>query len=68
MSVIINTYDHPELAYDYQLCEDEDGTFHVWVTTGPLKGLKDAKGIETLEEAVKKMFEIMCIREGWSTI
>jgi hypothetical protein len=65
MSVVVNVFEHDDLAYDYQICEDDDGTFYVWTTTGVLRGRKDVEGIETIEEAVKSLLEVMTRREGW---
>lgn len=66
MSIVINVHEHDDLAYDYQVCQEEDGSFFVWVTTGALRGRKDATGLETIEEATKKLFEVMSKREGWA--
>jgi len=63
MSVIINTYECDEMMYDYQLVEEEDGTYFVWVSTGPLSGYKSSKDIDSLEEAVNKMFETIKDKE-----
>jgi len=65
MSVIINTHDHSDMRYDYQLCEDEDGTFYVWVGTGPISGYKSVQGIEDLSEAVNELFHTIKDKEGW---
>jgi hypothetical protein len=65
MSVIINTHEHEDMRYDYQLCEEEDGTFYVWVSTGPISGYKAVNEIATLEEAVRELFQTIKDQEGW---
>lgn len=65
MSVIINTHEHEDMRYDYQLCEEVDGTFYVWVSTGPISGYKAANEIATLEEAVRELFQTIKDQEGW---
>lgn len=66
MSVVLNVYEHEDLAYDYQICEDDDGTFYVWVTTGVLRGRKDAKGLETIQDAMQSLLQVMTQRESWT--
>lgn len=53
------------MRYDYQLCEEVDGTFYVWVSTGPLSGRKEVSEIETIEEAVSELFKTIKDQEGW---
>ena len=53
------------MRYDYQLCEEVDGTFYVWVSTGPISGYKAVTDIETLEEAVSELFQTIKDQEGW---
>ncbi len=65
MSVIINTHEHEDMRYDYQLCEEVDDTFYVWVSTGPISGFKAVTDIETLEEAVSELFKTIKDQEGW---
>lgn len=65
MSVIINTFDHEDMRYDYQLCEEVDGTFYVWVSTGPISGYKAVDDIATLQEAVSELFQAIKDKEGW---
>ena len=65
MSVIINTHEHEDMRYDYQLCEEVDGTFYVWVSTGPISGYKAVNEIATLEEAVRELFQTIKDQEGW---
>ena len=54
------------MRYDYQLCEEVDGTFYVWVSTGPLNGRKEVSEIETIEEAVSELFKTIKDQEGWN--
>ena len=50
---------------DYQLCEEVDGTFYVWVSTGPISGYKAVNEIATIEEAVSELFKTIKDQEGW---
>jgi len=65
MSVIINVHEHEDMRYDYQLCEDEEGKFYVWVGTGPITGYKAVTEIVELSDAVSEMFQTIKDQEGW---
>jgi hypothetical protein len=65
MSVIISTHDHTDMRYKYQLCEEVDGTFYIWVSTNFLSGRKEVSEIETLSDAVSELYQTIKDQEGW---
>lgn len=63
--IIITTNEHEDMNYEYELCQDENGKFYVWVSTGPLTGYRAVTEIVELSDAVKEMYQTIIDEEGW---
>lgn len=65
MSVIVDIDEQycDELSYGYQLIAEDDGTYTVWVTTGPISGFRSGGRWETLPEAFNHLVSIVREKE-----
>ena len=53
-----------ELMYGYQMIQDDDGMYKIWVSTGPVRGHYVHQDIESFVEAFDLLNKTILEREG----
>lgn len=65
-TVIVDIDDQEEdsLTYGYQLIREDDYTYGIWMSTGPVRGKWLFRNIDTFEEAFDKLHAAVWATEG----
>lgn len=65
-TVIVDIDDQEEdsLMNGYQLVREDDNTYAIWMSTGPVRGKWLYRGIDTFEEAFDKLYNAVRTTEG----
>lgn len=52
-----------ELMYGYQLIRQDDDTYRIWISTGPLRGCYTGGTFETLSDAFNHLVNVVREKE-----